>query len=174
MLNVVIKYNTIRVNYSIHVHGFLFCSICFNLFHIRCEINKVKTFEYYRNDNTVTYILNISFFLAFTGNGKIEFNEFLTLMERNLNSFESEELIRSAFKVIDQHGKGYITYQQLHQVKPVVVVVIIVVIVITIITCIKSPRPPTKTKSPQSPSSIYSLSSSSTSTPTPTPTPTPS
>lgn len=37
-------------------------------------------------------------------------------MERNLNKFENEELIRGAFEVIDQHGDGYITYQQLHQV----------------------------------------------------------
>ncbi|KAH3854083.1 calmodulin-A-like [Dreissena polymorpha] len=50
------------------------------------------------------------------GNGKIEFNEFLALMEKNLRCYDSEELIRGAFEVIDLHGDGYITYQQLRQV----------------------------------------------------------
>lgn len=50
------------------------------------------------------------------GNGKIEFSEFLTLMEKNLNAFESEDLIRGAFEVIDPHGEGYITLQGLRQV----------------------------------------------------------
>lgn len=52
----------------------------------------------------------------FSGNGKIEFSEFLTLMEANLNAFESEELIRGAFEVLDPHGDGYITLQGLRQV----------------------------------------------------------
>ncbi|XP_060568182.1 calmodulin-A-like [Ruditapes philippinarum] len=50
------------------------------------------------------------------GNGKIEFSEFLTLMEKNMSSFESEDLIKGAFSVIDPHGEGYITLQGLRQV----------------------------------------------------------
>ncbi|KAL4223343.1 Calmodulin [Mactra antiquata] len=49
------------------------------------------------------------------GNGKIEFPEFLALMERNLNAFESEDLLREVFNVIDTHGEGYITLQGLRQ-----------------------------------------------------------
>ncbi|WAR18706.1 CALM-like protein [Mya arenaria] len=49
-------------------------------------------------------------------NGKIEFSEFLQLMDKNLRNIEPEELIRSAFDVIDQHGDGFITYQQLRHV----------------------------------------------------------
>ena len=37
-------------------------------------------------------------------------------MEKKLNSFESEELIRAAFQVIDQNGDGYITLSQLRHV----------------------------------------------------------
>lgn len=49
-------------------------------------------------------------------NGKIEFSEFLSLMDANLNAFESEDLIRGAFEVLDPHGEGYITLQGLRQI----------------------------------------------------------
>ena len=51
-----------------------------------------------------------------TGNGKIEFNEFLILMEKKLKTFESEELIREAFDVMDHDGDGYITVSKLRHV----------------------------------------------------------
>lgn len=50
------------------------------------------------------------------GNGKIEFNEFLILMEKKLKTFESEELIREAFDVMDHDGDGYITVSKLRHV----------------------------------------------------------
>lgn len=50
------------------------------------------------------------------GNGKIEFNEFLLLMDKKMKAFESEELIREAFEVIDTTGEGYITLTKLRHV----------------------------------------------------------
>ena len=37
-------------------------------------------------------------------------------MEKKANTFESEELIREAFRVLDQNGEGFITLSQLRHV----------------------------------------------------------
>lgn len=49
---------------------------------------------------------------SFTGNGTIDFPEFLTMMARKMKDTDSEEEIREAFRVFDKvnlrlHGGGF-------------------------------------------------------------------
>jgi len=50
------------------------------------------------------------------GNGTIDFQEFLTMMAKKLKDTDREEEIRSAFKVFDKNGDGYVTSDELAQV----------------------------------------------------------
>ena len=49
----------------------------------------------------------VSFFSP-TGNGTIDFPEFLTMMARKMKDSDSEEEIREAFRVFDKDGNGFI------------------------------------------------------------------
>lgn len=56
---------------------------------------------FYRVENTFGHIF--SFLCLFlTGNGTIDFPEFLTMMARKMKDTDSEEEIREAFRVFDK------------------------------------------------------------------------
>uniref|UniRef100_A0A6E8W673 Calmodulin n=1 Tax=Anopheles coluzzii TaxID=1518534 RepID=A0A6E8W673_ANOCL len=55
-------------------------------------------------------------FLARTGNGTIDFPEFLTMMARKMKDTDSEEEIREAFRVFDKDGNGFISAAELRHV----------------------------------------------------------
>jgi calmodulin len=50
------------------------------------------------------------------GNGTIEFNEFVVMMNRKMELRETESEMREAFKVFDRNGDGKISPQELKQV----------------------------------------------------------
>lgn len=53
-------------------------------------------------------------FLNFnSGNGTIDFPEFLTMMARKMKDTDSEEEIREAFRVFDKDGNGFISAAEL-------------------------------------------------------------
>ncbi len=56
----------------------------------------------------ITLIMVMSLFLSCTGNGTIDFPEFLTMMARKMKDTDSEEEIREAFRVFDKDGNGFI------------------------------------------------------------------
>ena len=45
---------------------------------------------------------------VFSGNGTIDFPEFLTMMARKMKDSDSEEEIKEAFRVFDKDGNGFI------------------------------------------------------------------
>lgn len=51
--------------------------------------------------------------VIFTGNGTIDFPEFLTMMARKMKDTDSEEEIREAFRVFDKDGNGLISAAEL-------------------------------------------------------------
>ncbi|KAJ3802077.1 calmodulin-like protein [Lentinula aff. detonsa] len=50
------------------------------------------------------------------GNGTIDFNEFLAMMEKKFKDTDSEEEIRQAFQVFDKDGNGTISAKELKAV----------------------------------------------------------
>lgn len=52
----------------------------------------------------------------FSGNGTIDFPEFLTMMARKMKDTDSEEEIREAFRVFDKDGNGFISAAELRHV----------------------------------------------------------
>ena len=64
--------------------------------------------------STVSTFEDVAFFAKFisTGNGTIDFPEFLTMMARKMKDTDSEEEILEAFKVFDKDGNGSIEGQQ--------------------------------------------------------------
>lgn len=51
-----------------------------------------------------------------SGNGTIDFPEFLTMMARKMKDTDSEEEIREAFRVFDKDGNGFISAAELRHV----------------------------------------------------------
>lgn len=51
-----------------------------------------------------------------TGNGTIDFPEFLTMMSRKMKDTDSEEELREAFRVFDKDGNGFISAAELRHV----------------------------------------------------------
>ena len=51
-----------------------------------------------------------------TGNGTIDFPEFLTMMARKMKETDSEEEIKEAFRVFDKDCNGYINAAELRHV----------------------------------------------------------
>ncbi|KAF3338163.1 Calmodulin [Carex littledalei] len=50
------------------------------------------------------------------GNGTVEFNEFLALMERKLKETDSDDELREAFRVFDKDNDGFISSSELRSV----------------------------------------------------------
>ncbi|XP_071079017.1 uncharacterized protein [Haliotis cracherodii] len=50
------------------------------------------------------------------GNGYIDFEEFLGMMAKKMQSRDSEEEIKEAFKVFDKESKGYLTSDELRHI----------------------------------------------------------
>ena len=50
------------------------------------------------------------------GDGKINFDNFITLMEKKLRDHDNEEELIETFKVFDKDGIGFITYNNLKDV----------------------------------------------------------
>jgi calmodulin len=53
---------------------------------------------------------------SFTGNGTIDFPEFLTMMARKMKDSDSEDEIKEAFRVFDKDGNGFISAAELRHV----------------------------------------------------------
>ena len=63
------------------------------------------------------HILNITGETGFfSGNGTIDFPEFLTMMARKMKDTDTEEELREAFKVFDKDGNGLISAIELRHV----------------------------------------------------------
>lgn len=56
------------------------------------------------------------FYFFSSGNGTIDFPEFLTMMARKMKDTDSEEEIREAFRVFDKDGNGFISAAELRHV----------------------------------------------------------
>ena len=54
--------------------------------------------------------------IIFSGNGTIDFPEFLTMMAKKMKDSDSEEELREAFKVFDRDGNGSISAAELRHV----------------------------------------------------------
>lgn len=52
----------------------------------------------------------------FTGNGIIDFQEFLTMMAKKMKDTDTEEEIREAFRVFDKDGSGSISANDLRHI----------------------------------------------------------
>ena len=62
-------------------------------------------------------MINIPFLSEDTGSGEIDFDEFLTLMAAKQANMTMEDELRGAFNVFDKDGSGYISSQELKQVR---------------------------------------------------------
>ena len=60
--------------------------------------------------------LTKNLYFSETGNGTIDFPEFLTMMARKMKDTDSEEEIREAFRVFDKDGNGFISAAELRHV----------------------------------------------------------
>lgn len=65
-------------------------------------------------DRILLLLHTASFFQ--TGNGTIDFPEFLTMMSRKMKDTDSEEELREAFRVFDKDGNGFISAAELRHV----------------------------------------------------------
>lgn len=75
---------------------------------LRLQFLGKKQFIKFRN------ILNNFYYVS--GNGTIDFPEFLTMMARKMKDTDSEEEIREAFRVFDKDGNGFISAAELRHV----------------------------------------------------------
>ena len=53
---------------------------------------------------------------CFAGNGKIDFQEFVQLMEKMTNPVEDDKAALDAFRVFDPDGKGYIQSKAIREI----------------------------------------------------------
>ena len=52
-----------------------------------------------------------------SGNGEIDFEEFLSMMAKKMKETDSEEEIREAFRVFDKDNDGFLTMKELKHVR---------------------------------------------------------
>ena len=55
-------------------------------------------------------------FFRFSGNGEIDFEEFLQMMSKKITLNDTEEEIRDAFRIFDKDGNGLISAHELRQI----------------------------------------------------------
>jgi len=70
---------------------------------------------YSRNASCALNLIS-TFFSLSTGNGTIDFEEFLLMMARKMKDTDSEEELREAFRVFDKDGNGFISAAELRHV----------------------------------------------------------
>ena len=72
--------------------------------------------------NPKYYVISIITLILFlillyhTGNGTIDYSEFLTMMSRKMTECDHDEEIREAFRVFDKDGNGFISAAELRHV----------------------------------------------------------
>lgn len=54
--------------------------------------------------------------MLLTGNGTVDFREFLTMMSKKLSSRDTADEIREAFRVFDKDGNGFISVAELRHI----------------------------------------------------------
>lgn len=54
--------------------------------------------------------------MLLTGNGTVDFPEFLTMMSKQLSSRDTADEIREAFRVFDKDGNGFISVAELRHI----------------------------------------------------------
>lgn len=81
-----------------------------------CLCHNRLVFRYFTIVDLWTTFIHIFLSLLFTGNGTIDFPEFLTMMARKMKDTDSEEEIREAFRVFDKDGNGFISAAELRHV----------------------------------------------------------
>lgn len=67
-----------------------------------------------RMNSTFPSFMDIS--MNISGNGEIDFQEFLLMMAKKMNAVDSEQEIREAFKVFDKEGTGSISSAYLRHI----------------------------------------------------------
>ena len=82
-------------------------------------VNNSKTFLQHKFFNKLSFLFItclLRFFLDSDGNGAIDFPEFLTLMTKNLEDCDPEDILLESFKVFDRDGSGFIGVSELDRV----------------------------------------------------------
>ena len=60
---------------------------------------------------------SVSCYFSYAGSGEIDFDEFLQLMASKQANMTMEDELRGAFNVFDKDGSGYISSDELKQVR---------------------------------------------------------
>lgn len=63
----------------------------------------------------ILLLILLLFIYFLTGNGEIDFEEFLQMMSKKIKDTDTEEEIRDAFRIFDKDGNGLISANELKQ-----------------------------------------------------------
>ena len=80
------------------------------------KTNFPKLFCYVSLSTIAVKVIHQKYDCIFSGNGTIDFPEFLTMMAKKMRETDSEEEIREAFRVFDKDGNGFISASELRHV----------------------------------------------------------
>lgn len=72
--------------------------------------------KFMRIKHFTSALCNLLLFYLLTGNGEIDFEEFLQMMSKKITTCDTEEEIRDAFRVFDKDGNGLISSHELRQI----------------------------------------------------------